>query len=398
MERRVGVGLSKVSEKAKRYVNEVLDNPWIIHGKFIQKFEKEFSKLHDCKFGLVTNSGTSSLHIALQALKEIHGWEDNDEVIVPAVTFVATSNIVIHNNMKPVFVDVEKEYYGINPELIEQKITERTKAIIVVHLFGQPCNMDPIMKIAEKHSLKVIEDSCETMFAKYHGKAVGSFGHIGCFSMYVAHIISAGVGGINTTNNEEYAKKLISLMNHGRDNIFIDIGDDKEKTKDELRNIISKRFSFINIGHSFRISEMEGAIAVAELEDYQENIMKRRENAKYLIDNLQEEQNELQLPQIRLETEHSFMMFPIVLKNQGKIGLVNHLENNGVETRDMLPLINQPIYQELFKINEEEYPIAKWINESGFYVGCHQHLTKGDLDVIIRTIKNYFQKKDKNDR
>jgi len=395
MERKVGVGFSRVSEKAKRYVNEALKNQWFIHGKFIQKLENEFSTLHGCKFGLVTNSGTSSLHIALQTLKEIHGWKDNDEVIVPAVTFVATSNIVIHNNMKPVFVDVEKDYYELDPKLIEEKITDKTKAIIPVHLFGQPCDMQPIMKIAEKHNLKVIEDSCETIFANYKGKPVGSFGDIGCFSMYVAHIISAGVGGINTTNNEEYAKRLISLMNHGRDTIFIDIGDDKNKTKEELKEIISKRFSFINVGHSFRVTEMEGAIAFAELEDHKENIRKRRENAKYLTDNLKELQNEIQLPSIRPETEHSFMMFPIVMKNQEKTEIVNHLENNGVETRDMLPLVNQPVYRELLKTKEDDYPIAKWINNNGFYVGCHQHLTKEDLDIIIKAIKEYFQKNDR---
>jgi perosamine synthetase len=393
MEKKVGVGTSKISEKAKKYVNEALCNPWFIHGKFVKRLENEFAKLHGCKFGLVTNSGTSSLHIALQTLKEIHEWKDGDEVIVPAVTFVATSNIVTHNNMKPVFVDVEKDYYELDPKLIEEKITDRTRAMIPVHLFGQPCDMEPIMRMAKKHNLKIIEDSCETMFANYKNRPVGSFGDIGCFSMYVAHIISAGVGGINTTNKEQYAEKLISLMNHGRDTIFIDIGDDKGKRENDLREIVSRRFSFINIGHSFRVTEMEGAIGVAELEDHKENIRKRKENAKYLIDNLQELQDKIQLAAVRPETDHSFMMFPIVLKMQQKTGIVNYLENNGIETRDMLPLVNQPIYKKLFGINEDDYPVAKWINNNGFYVGCHQHLNIEDLDKIVTTIKSYFQEK-----
>ena len=158
---------SKISSKAKEYVNQVLDANRLSYGPFLQAFERDFSNLHDCKFGIISNSGTSSLQVALQALKDIHGWQDGDEVLVPAVTFVATSNIVLHNRMQPVFVDIEKDYYEIDPALIEAKITLRTRAIIVVHLFGQPCDMDPILNIAKKYNLKIIEDSCETMFARY---------------------------------------------------------------------------------------------------------------------------------------------------------------------------------------------------------------------------------------
>ncbi|MFH1174631.1 MAG: DegT/DnrJ/EryC1/StrS family aminotransferase [archaeon] len=385
-----GVGYSHISEKAKTYVMEALDNPWFIHGKFVQRLEKEFSKEHECTFGIVTNSGTSSLHIAIQALKELHQWNNNDEVIVPAVTFVATANVVIHNNLKPVFVDVDPDYYELDPNKLEEKITEKTRAILPVHLFGQPCDMDPIMAVAKKYDLKVVEDSCETMFASYKGKRVGSFGDIGCFSTYVAHIISSGVGGISTTNNPDYAIKLRSLMNHGRDSIYINIGDSKNATDKELEEIIAKRFSFINVGHSFRLTEMEGAIACAELEDHAQNIRRRQENAAYLIDRLQNIE-QLQLPKIRKDAEHSFMMFPIVLKDRVKAELVNYLEQHGVETRDMLPLVNQPIYTRLYGTTEDDYPVAKWINHNGFYVGCHQHLDRKQLDHIATTIRKYFE-------
>lgn len=205
--KRIGVGTITIPETAKRNVMEVLDTGRLSYGPFLKRLEEEFSQMHDVKFGIVSNSGTSALHVALQALKEIHGWDDNDEVLVPAVTFVATANIVLHNKMKPVFVDVEKEYYGLDPEKIEEKITSRTRAIIPVHLFGLPCEMDAILKIAKKHNLKVIEDSCETMYGRYNGRMVGSFGDIACFSMYVAHLLVTGVGGINITNNPEYAVK-----------------------------------------------------------------------------------------------------------------------------------------------------------------------------------------------
>ena len=147
--REVSVGTLKISKKAKQYVNQVLDSNRLSYGPFLQKFEHDFARIHDCKIALTSNSGTSSLQVALQAMQEIHGWADGDEVLVPAVTFVATSNIVLHNRMVPVFVDVDKDFYEMDPALLEAKITPKTRAIIPVHLFGQPCDMDPIIAIAK---------------------------------------------------------------------------------------------------------------------------------------------------------------------------------------------------------------------------------------------------------
>ncbi len=388
--KKISVGTITIPETAKKNVMEVLDTGRLSYGPFLKCLEKKFAKMHDTKFGIVSNSGTSALHVALQALKEIHGWSDNDEVLVPAITFVATSNIIIHNKMKPVFVDVEKEYYGINPQKIEEKITPRTRAIIPVHLFGMPCEMDAVMKIAKKYNLKVIEDSCETMYACYKGKQVGSFGDIGCFSTYVAHLLVTGVGGINTTNNPEYAIKIRSLINHGRDAIYISIDDAEGKSGKELQEIIEARFRFVSIGHSFRVTEMEGALGVAQLETLPKTIEIRRKNAGYLVEHLKRFEEHLQLPKIRPDAEHSFMMFPIVLRSETKQKFVEFLENNRIETREMLPLINQPIYKKLFGIEEKEYPVAQWINKSGFYIGCHQNLTEEDMKYIVEIFSEYF--------
>jgi dTDP-4-amino-4,6-dideoxygalactose transaminase len=389
---KIGVGTVTITEQAKKNVMQVLETGRLSYGPFLQRLEKDFSTIHDCRFGIMSNSGTSALHVALQALKEIHGWQDGDEVLVPAVTFVATSNIVIHNKMTPIFVDVEKEYYGIDPKKIEEKITSKTRAIIPVHLFGMPCEMDTIQEIAKKHNLKIIEDTCETMYAKYKEKKVGSLSDIGCFSTYVAHLLITGVGGINTTNNPEYATKLRSLINHGRDSIYISIDDAEGKKGQELKEIIEARFRFVSVGHSFRVTEMEGALGVAQLEILPEIIDKRRKNAAYLLEKLKRFEEHIQLPKIRPHAEHSFMMFPIVMKHESKKGIVEFLENNGIETREMLPLINQPVYEELFNINENEYPVAKWINESGFYIGCHQDVTEDNLNYVVEIFSKYFKK------
>jgi len=383
----ISVGTPNITGRGISYVQEALRNKRLSYGPFMQRFETSFARHHGCNFGIMSNSGTSALHIALAALKEIHGWNDGDEVIVPAVTFIATSNIVLHNNMKVTFVDVEPDHYEIDPHKIEEAITPRTRAIIPVHLFGQPCDMDPIRSIAKKHNLKLIEDSCETMFASYKGTPAGSLGDIGCFSTYIAHLITTGVGGLNTTNNPEYAIKIRSIMNHGRDSIYLNIDDDNQKSPEEMKTIIARRFSFVSLGHSFRATEMEAALGLAQVEEWEQLILPRRKHAAILTEGLRDVEHLIQLPSIRAHTEHSFMMYPIVLKKEKKERVVNALESNGIETRDMLPLTNQPVYKKYLGINEDEFPVAKWINESGFYIGCHQDLTPEQLQYMIHAIK-----------
>ncbi|MCX6126887.1 MAG: DegT/DnrJ/EryC1/StrS family aminotransferase, partial [Proteobacteria bacterium] len=389
----IGVGTLKISAKARQYVNEVLISERLSYGPFMKKFERLFAGAHDCRFAIMTNSGTSSLQIALAALKSRHGWKDGDEVIVPAVTFIATSNIVIQNNMTPIFVDIEPTYYEIDPAKIEAAITPRTRCIIPVHLFGSPCDMDPILDVAKRHNLRIIEDSCETMFAKYKGRSVGSFGDIGCFSTYIAHILTTGVGGLCTTNDGDLAIQLRSLLNHGRDSIYLNIDDDNNKTKDELEMIVKRRFSFVQMGYSYRATEMEGALGVAEFEDREDMMQRRWDNAHELIQRLKPLESHLQLPQVRPDSGHAFMMFPIVLRNEKKTNFVNYLEENGIETRDMLPLINQPYSKQIFNIREADYPVSKWVNENGFYIGCHQNLTDIEKDFIVQKFFEYYEHK-----
>ena len=386
----IGVGTFKISERATRYVNEVLTSERLSYGPFTQKFERVFAAAHDSRYAVMTASGTCALLIALAALRNRYGWQDGDEVLVPAVTFIATSNVVLQLNLKPVFVDVDPVYYEMDPEKIEAAITPRTRCMIPVHLFGHPCEMDKIMEIAKKHKLRVVEDSCETMFTKYQGKSVGSFGDIGCFSTYVAHILTTGVGGLCTTSDADLAVQLRSLMNHGRDSIYLSIDDDKDKTKDELQMIIKRRFSFVQMGYSFRVTEMEGALGLAEFENHEEMMKKRRDNGQYFMDGLAHLKDQIQLPSLRPGAGHAFMMFPIVMKKEKKDDLVNYLEQNGIETRDMLPLINQPFYRELFGLKDEDFPIATWINNSGFYIASHQDLTEDERDYIIGTFNDYF--------
>jgi dTDP-4-amino-4,6-dideoxygalactose transaminase len=394
-EHQIGVGGVHIGEMHKKYVNEVLDKNWLSYGPFSQKFEYSFAKEHGCRYAVLVNSGTSALRIAVAALKEHHKWKDCDEIIVPALTFVASSNVIIMNNLTPVFVDVDPQYYNIDPSKIESKITPKTRAIMVVNLFGQPADMDPILKIAKKHNLKIIEDSCETMFAKYKGRVVGSFSDISCFSTYACHILVTGVGGLALTNNPDYYVTLRSLANHGRDSIYVSMDDDKGKTGKELRTIMERRFSFVRLGYSFRATEMEAALGVAELEKKDEYIRKRKQNAAFLTNGLNKWKHLIQLPETVPGAEHVFMMYPIVIKDARikRDDLTFFLEEHNIETRGMVPLINQPVYKTIFGDLEKENPVAARINNNGFYIGCHPFMKEDDLKYIVELFDDFFNQK-----
>ena len=372
------------------YVNAVLDSERLSYGYYSRELEREFANLHDCSFAVLSNSGTSSLQVALQALKETRGWNDGDEVLIPAITFVATANIVLHCNMKPVLVDVELTHYEMDPHILRMKyetiITPRTRAMIPVHLFGQPCDMIELMVIAKEHNLAVIEDSCECMFVEHFGKRVGSFGDVACFSTYIAHLLTTGVGGIATTNDPAIANKMRSLVNHGRDGIYISIDDDKGLNDKAFKEVVSKRFRFESIGHSYRITELEAALGLAQLKDHQDMIDKRNINAYTLTTKLKYLKRYIQLPSVRFGSQHAWMMYPMLVED--KKGMTEWLEENGIETRDMMPLINQPCYEGMW--NPEDYPRAQMVDKCGFYVGIHQDLTIEDLDYIADKIGEYY--------
>ena len=390
---RLGVGTVTINETAKRYVHDVLESGRLSYGPYIQQFERRFSQMHGASFGVMVNSGTSALQIAIACLAEVHGWKEGDEIIVPALTFVATANVVIQQGLKPVFVDVDAGTYNIDPFKIESAITPRTVAIIPVHLFGQPSEMDEVMHIARKHDLRVIEDSCETMFVSHRDQSIGSIGDIGCFSTYAAHLVVTGVGGIAITNNPKYAEILRSIANHGRDGIYIGIDDAKGIKGEQFKQVIDRRFRFERMGYSYRVTEFEGALGCAQLDMAEEMIRVRNRNAEMLSQKLEHLSSFLQLPFKHDHNGHAFMMYPIVIREGlgvQKSDLVHYLEEQGIETRDMLPLTNQPIYQRLFGTSEDDYPIAKWINNYGFYVGCHQDMREQELDYLAGAMTSFF--------
>lgn len=374
-----------------KLVNKVIKSGRLTYGNYHRELEEKFAKKHNFKYCIFTNSGTSALQVAWHYLKEINGWKDGDEVLVPSLTFVATVNTLLQNRLKPVLVDVELETFNMDPHLIETKITNRTKAICPVDLLGRPCNMYAIREIANKYHLKIVEDSCETMFVNHQltdhnitTAPVGSLADIAAYSSYLAHIISTGVGGFLCTNNKKWADDMRSMIWHGRDNYYLNIDDAKKNKK----RLLHTRFKFNRVGYSYRLTELEAVIGVDEVNRAEEIIKKRKENAEYLQSLLICFAGNIILP--RLQEDNAWMFFPIVCADHiDRDKLCLFLERRGVQTRYIMPLINQPVYKGMWK--EKDYPVADYVNKHGFSIGCHQFLRDSDLRYVAKCFEEYFK-------
>lgn len=392
---KIGVGYASVTDVEKKYVLDALDSQRLSQGKYVAQFEKKFAQMHGHRYGAMCNSGTSALHLALEALKEVDGWDENTEVLVPAITFIATSNAVMHAGMKPVFVDVDIHSYNMDPDEIEKHITPNTKCIIPVHCFGMPCEMDRIAETAHRHHLRIIEDCAEAHFAKINGKPVGSYSDIMACSTYVAHTITTGVGGVTCTSDPNLIEILRSLLAHGRactcERCLA--SDGTQVCPKRLKTDMDRRFSFVRLGYSYRVGEIEGALGLAQLERVDEIMGARHRNAEYLIRGLECVEKYIQLPRHAENIEHTYMMFPILLRpdsGKDRNAFIRYLESQNIETRPMLPLLNQPIYKEIFGDIEKDYPNAAYIDHNGFYIGCHHGLGKEELDREISALTEFL--------
>lgn len=392
MIRQIGVGGSVMTWRERRYVEDVLSSGRLSAGPFTVRFERQFADLHGCRHAIFCNSGTSALHVALAAMKEQYGWSDGDEVLVPALTFVATANIVLHNQMKPVFVDVDPLTYNLDPVDIARHVTAKTRAIIPVHVLGLPCDMASLMEAAHHHGLKVLEDSCETVCARYRGQPVGSFGVAACFSTYMAHTFVTGVGGLVTTNDDDLAVIMKSLFNHGRDSIYLRVGDDATDDPDSKFRIVDRRFAFTRVGYSYRATELEAAIGVAQLERRAEIIGHHQDTARQLTRKLQPWANRLQLPTTPPDRDHVFLAYPIIVQDPTvhRDDLIRYLEERGIETRYLFPLITQPIYVGRYGDLCGQYPVATRLSSRGFYIGCHQEVAPSDVDYVAEQVGQFF--------
>jgi len=334
-------------------------------GNYIPQFENEFATYVGCKYGMALTSGTTALHLAVGAID----IQPGDEVLLSASTNIATALAVAHHGAIPVPVDSEATTWNLDLDLIEGQITPKTKAIIVVHLFGHPVDMDKLMQIAEKHNLKVIEDCAESHGATVRGKMTGSFGHLSCFSFYANKIITTGEGGMITTNNQEYAEKIRLLRN---------LAFTKPRFKHEV------------LGYNFRMTGYQAAMGVAQLKRINYFIDKKRELAHKYNSQLSKISG-IQIPYESDWAKHVYWMYAIMIDKE-KFGidrdtLMAKLSEAGIETRTFFcPMNIQPCLQKLEGFRQIDCPVAENMWASGLYLPSSVLLTDEQVNHICQTI------------
>lgn len=351
-----------LSEDEINNVTEAIRSSWISSkGKFILDFEEGFASYCGVKHGVATSNGTVALHLALEGL----GIGKGDEVIVPTLTFISVANAVKYTGAKPVFVDSHPVYWCMDPKKTQEKITKKTKAIILVHLYGHPCDMDKIVKIAQDHNLFVVEDAAEAHGAEYKGKKVGSFGDISCFSFYGNKIITTGEGGMCLTNNEELAKKMRILRDHGMNP--------------------EKRYWHNVIGFNYRMTNLEAAIGVAQLKKIDKIISRKRKIAK-TYDSLVKNIDGIFTPPEMPWAKNVYWLYTMLMSEKFGVArdeLMKELEKKGIETRPMFyPIHTMPPYK-----TEEKLPISEKLSKRGITLPSSAKLQDEVIIYITNSIK-----------
>ena len=348
-------------------VNLCLTSSWISSkGKFIYEFEKKFSNFTKIKHSVTLTSGTTALHIALKSLS----ISSLDEVIVPSLSFVASANCVKYVNASPVFVDVKKDSWIIDESLIEKKINKRTKAIIVVHLYGVPCNLSKLKKIAKKHNLYLIEDCAEALGSYYNNKHVGSFGDVSIFSFYGNKTITTGEGGMIVTNNKKIAKRC-----------------------DYLKKQALNKGSYYRhgeLGYNYRMTNICASIGSAQMNNIKKILKKKKKIADFYHDNLKYMPIKFQsYDKKNIINSHWLVSFTVERKNL-RDKLMKFLLKKGIETRPVFyPIHKMKIYRTHKKndMNNTEY-----ISKNGISLPSYPQLEKKEILYVCKKIKDFFNK------
>ncbi|MCM8765847.1 MAG: DegT/DnrJ/EryC1/StrS family aminotransferase [Candidatus Omnitrophica bacterium] len=361
-----------IGKKELEYVSSCLKTNWISsQGKYIKEFEEKFAKYCGCRYGISTTSGTTALHLALASL----GIEKGDEVILPAFTMIATAFAVIYTGATPVLVDADKETWCMDISQIEKKITKRTKAVLPVHIYGHPCNMEPILKLARKYKLLVIEDSAEAHGAEYKGKKVGGLGDIGCFSFYANKIITTGEGGMVVTNNKKIAEKARLLK--------------------DLAFSPKKRFLHLDIGFNYRMTNIQAGMGLAQFERIEEFVNARRKNAELYRQYLKDIKG-ITLPLEKEWAKNVYWMYGILVEKEFGISrdlLMRELLKKGIETRQFfIPLHKQPVFIKMGLFKNESYPVAEELGKKGMYLPSGSGLREKEIKYIADSIKEIHDK------
>jgi perosamine synthetase len=351
----------------KKYLQECIDTGWISsEGPFIKKFEEEFARLHTRKHAIAVCNGTAALELAVEAL----GIKKGDEVIIPAFTIISCASAILKAGAKPVLVDADPQTWNMQVEQIEKKISKRTKAIMAVHIYGLPVDMDPLLALAKKYKLKVIEDAAEAHGLSYKGKPCGSFGDISVFSFYPNKLITTGEGGMILTDNDRLAEKCRSLRN--------------------LCFVPQKRFVHKELGWNMRMTNLQAAVGLAQLEKWEEH-KARKKRTGALYHELLKGVEQLSLPlQKTSYAENMYWVFGILSKNKKLPAdvFMKKLAEKNIGTRPFFfPMHQQPILKKIGLFGKQKYPHAEKLGKQGFYLPSGLTITKEQIQRVAECVK-----------
>lgn len=351
-----------------KYVKECLDTNWVSSvGSYVNLFEEKFAEYVEAKKAVVTNNGTAAIQLALLTLGIGHG----DEVIVPSLTFISPVNTIKYVGAEPVFVDVCRDTFVMDVNKIEALITSKTKAILPVHIYGHPVDMEKLMDIAKKHNLYVIEDATESLGSEFNGKMLGTIGDIGCFSFNGNKLITTGAGGMLVSNNVEYGERAKFLST---------------QTKTVLEN---KAFYHSEVGYNFRMPNLLAALGTAQLENIKEFLNVKISNAQYYNECLKNVKG-ISIPIQKSWAKNCFWLYSVIVESEYGISrdeLIVKLAENGIESRPFfMPIHNMPPYKEC---KCGDMTVTNELFEKGINLPSSVSLTKVDIDKICNIIEKY---------
>lgn len=349
------IGKEEISEVVSVLKNSALTSAANLGGKNVQEFEKLVSSFVKSKYAIAVNSGTAALQAALYALDIKTG----DEVLLPSFTFVATANAVVSVGAKPIFVDIRRNNYTMDPADLEKKITKKSKAIIPVHLYGNVAYMDEISEVARKHNLHIIEDAAQSMGSSYRGKQTGTFSELGCFSLYAAKVMTSGEGGVVVTSNKKLREKLLMIRNHG----------------------MVHGYDTRVLGLNFRLPEINAAIAKVQMKKLPKFLLKRKKNAKILTDLLSG--LDLALPQARKHEEVNWYLYTVATESRDKI--MKNLNSNGIGAAIYY---STPVHKTPYYGKKLNLPITDWAAHNVLSLPIQPMVTEDNLRLTARIIRS----------
>ena len=348
-------------------VMEVLNSGVLALGPKTEGFEQAIAKYTGTKFGCAVTNGTCGLHLCVKAV----GWKAGDEVITSPFSFISSSNCLLFEGVKPVFVDIDPVTFNMDADKIEAAITKKTKGILVVHIFGQSADMTKIMQLAKKYKLKVVEDACESLGSSYKGQPTGTMGDAGVFAFYPNKQMTTGEGGMVVTNSTKIYDQCKSLRNQGR-------------------NAQGDWLTHIQLGYNYRLDEMSASLGITQLKKLDWMISEKQKIAAWYGKYLGENKNIL-LPQTAPERTHSWFVYVIRVTNGKRNDLLQHLSEQKIQTKPYLPVIHlQPFMKKMFGYKKKSFPIAEKISSETLALPFYIGLTEQDIKHISAQITKFL--------